>query len=110
MEPETIRRALTEQSRLELDLSLGFPIRYSYGLMLGANVLSLYGRDTDLAFGHLGFINIVGWADPERGISGGIINSGKAILYPELPRFYAVMQRIASCDPEGRRRHTCAGF
>jgi CubicO group peptidase (beta-lactamase class C family) len=100
MEPETIRRALTEQSRLELDLSLGFPIRYSYGLMLGANLLSLYGRDTDLAFGHLGFINIVGWADPERGISGGIINSGKAILYPELPRFYAVMQRIASEIPK----------
>ncbi len=100
MEPETIRRALTEQSRLELDLSLGFPIRYSYGLMLGAKVLSLYGRDTDLAFGHLGFINIVGWADPERGISGGIINSGKAILYPELPRFYAVMQRIASEIPK----------
>lgn len=100
MQPATIRRALTEQSRLELDLSLGFPIRYSYGLMLGANVLSLYGRDTDLAFGHLGFINIVGWADPERGISGGLINSGKAILYPELIRFYAVMQRIASKIPK----------
>ena len=35
MEPETIRRALTEQSRLEIDLSLGFPTRFSYGLMLG---------------------------------------------------------------------------
>ena len=41
MEPETIRRALTEQSRLEIDLSLGFPTRFSYGLMLGAKVLSL---------------------------------------------------------------------
>ena len=37
--------------------------------MLGAKVISLYGRDTDLAFGHLGLINIMGWADPERGIS-----------------------------------------
>ncbi len=110
VEPETIRRALTEQSRLELDLSLGFPIRYSYGLMLGANVLSLYGRDTDLAFGHLGFINIVGWADPERGISGGIINSGKAILYPELPRFYAVMQRIASSIPKVAAARRARGF
>jgi CubicO group peptidase (beta-lactamase class C family) len=96
IQPDTIRRALTEQSRLEIDLSLGFPTRFSYGLMLGAKVLSLYGRDTDLAFGHLGFINIMGWADPERAISGGLITSGKAVLYPEVTRFYGVMQRIAS--------------
>jgi CubicO group peptidase (beta-lactamase class C family) len=100
MQPETIRRALTEQSRLEIDLSLGFPTRFSYGLMLGAKVLSLYGLDTDLAFGHLGFINIMGWADPERGISGGLITSGKAVIYPELPRFYGLMQLIASEIPK----------
>jgi CubicO group peptidase (beta-lactamase class C family) len=100
MRPETIRRALTEQSRLEFDLSLGFPTRFSYGLMLGANVLSPYGRDTDLAFGHLGFINIMGWADPERGISVGLLNSGKAIIYPEVTRFYGLMQRIASSVPK----------
>jgi CubicO group peptidase (beta-lactamase class C family) len=100
MRPETIRRALTEQSRLEIDLSLGFPTRFGYGLMLGADVLSLFGRDTDVAFGHLGLINIMGWADPERGISGGLITSGKAIVYPELPRFYGLMQRIASTIPK----------
>jgi CubicO group peptidase (beta-lactamase class C family) len=100
MQPETIRRALTEQSRLEFDLSLGFPTRFSYGLMLGAKVLSPFGLDTDHAFGHLGFINIMGWADPERGISVGLINSGKAIVYPEVIRFYNVMQRIASSIPK----------
>jgi CubicO group peptidase (beta-lactamase class C family) len=100
MKPETIRQAVTEQSRLEIDLSLGFPTRFSYGLMLGAKVLSLYGLDTDTAFGHLGFINIIGWADPERGISGGLINSGKAIIYPELPRFFGLMQLIASEVPK----------
>jgi CubicO group peptidase (beta-lactamase class C family) len=100
MSVDTIRRAVAEQSRLEIDLTLGFPTRFSYGLMLGAKVLSLYGRDTDLAFGHLGLINIMGWADPERGISGGLITSGKAIVYPELPRFYGVMQTIASEVPK----------
>ena len=100
MEPGTLRTALTEQSRLELDLSLVFPTRFSYGLMLGAKLLSLYGRDTDLAFGHLGLINIMGWADPERGISGGLITSGKALLYPEVYRFYGLMQRIASSVPK----------
>lgn len=98
--PATIRRALVQQAHLELDLQLGFPIRYSYGLMLGAKLLSLYGRDTDLAFGHLGFINVAGWADPERGLSAGLITSGKAILYPELLRYYGVMQRIASTIPK----------
>jgi len=100
MAPETLRRALTEQSRLEIDLSLGFPTRFSYGLMLGAKVLSPYGLDTDTAFGHLGLINIMGWADPERGISGGLITSGKALLYPEVHRFYGLMQRIASEVPK----------
>jgi CubicO group peptidase (beta-lactamase class C family) len=98
--PETIRTALTEQSHLEIDLSLVFPTRFSYGLMLGAKLVSLYGRDTDLAFGHLGLINIMGWADPERGISGGLVTSGKALLYPEVHRFYGVMQRIASEVPK----------
>ncbi len=100
MQPQTLRRALTEQSRLEIDLSLFFPTRFSYGLMLGAKVISLYGRDTDLAFGHLGLINIMGWADPERGISAGLVTSGKALLYPEVHRFYGVMQRIAADVPK----------
>ena len=105
--PETLRRALSEQSRLEIDLSLVFPTRFSYGLMLGAKVISLYGRDTDHAFGHLGLINIMGWADPERGISGGLVTSGKAILYPEVHRFYGVMQRIASVVPKVDESDRC---
>jgi len=100
IEPATIRRALTEQSRLEIDFTLVFPTRFSYGLMLGAKVLSPYGLDTDLAFGHLGLINIMGWADPERGISVGLITSGKPIVYPEVARFYGIMQRIASEVPK----------
>jgi CubicO group peptidase (beta-lactamase class C family) len=100
MRPETLRRALTEQSRLELDLTLVLPARFSYGLMLGAKVVSLFGLDTDLAFGHLGLINIMGWADPERGISCGLLTSGKALVYPEIHRFYMVMQTIAAEIPK----------
>lgn len=100
MEPRTIRRALAEQSHLEIDFSLGFPTRFSYGMMLGANVISLFGLDTDQAFGHLGLINIMGWADPERALSVGLITSGKALVYPELPRFYNVMQTISSRSPK----------
>ena len=102
MQERTIRRALVEQSHLEIDFSLFFPTRFSYGLMLGADWVSLYGRDTDLAFGHLGLINIMGWADPERAISVGLITTGKAIVYPELPRFYGVMSRIVERGAEDR--------
>jgi CubicO group peptidase (beta-lactamase class C family) len=102
MQPETVRHALTEQSRLEIDLSLGFPSRFGYGLILGAQVLSLYGRDTQHAFGHLGFTNMLAWADPERALACAVMTNGKPILYPELYRFYALMQRITSTSPKVR--------
>ncbi|HTX46840.1 MAG TPA: serine hydrolase domain-containing protein [Solirubrobacteraceae bacterium] len=100
MSPQTLRLALQEQSRLEIDFTLLFPTRFSYGLMLGAKVLSPFGLDTDLAFGHLGLINIMGYADPERGVSVGLITSGKPIVYPEIARFYGVMQTIGSQVPK----------
>ena len=100
MKPETIRHALTEQSHLEIDLSLGFPTRFAYGFMLGARVVSLYGRDTQHAFGHLGFTNILSWADPERASSVAVLTNGKPALYPEIHRFYGLMQRITSELPK----------
>ena len=100
MRPETIRRAITEQSRLEIDLTLGFPTRFGYGLILGAKLLSLFGRDTQHAFGHLGFTNMLGWADPERALAAAVMTNGKPVFYPELPRFYNLMQTITSAAPK----------
>jgi CubicO group peptidase (beta-lactamase class C family) len=100
MQAQTVRRAMTEQSRLEIDLSLGFPTRFGYGLMLGAALLSLFGRDTQHAFGHLGFTNMLAWADPERALSCAVMTNGKPTVYPELPRFYNLMQRITSSAPK----------
>jgi CubicO group peptidase (beta-lactamase class C family) len=98
---DTIRRALVERSHLEIDLSLAFPTRFSYGLMLGARVVCLYGRDTQHAFGHLGFTNILAWSDPQRAISVAVLNNGKPIVYPELfPSFLGTMQRITSEMPK----------
>ena len=102
-EPRTIRRAVTEQSYREVDLTLGAPVRHGLGLILGAQLVSLYGPDTEFAFGHLGFTNIIGWADPERAIAGGLVTSGKPVLYPELPSFWAVMARIGREVPKSER-------
>lgn len=102
MSPETVRDAIAEQSHLELDLSLGFPTRFGYGLMLGAQLISLYGPDTQHAFGHLGFTNILAWADPQRALSCAVITNGKPLLYPELPLFYRLTQRISGAAPKVR--------
>ena len=100
IEADTIRAALEERSHLEFDLSLGFPSRFSYGLMLGAQLISLFGRDTQHAFGHLGFTNMLAWADPERAISVAVLNNGKPVIYPELYKFFGTMQRITSVMPK----------
>lgn len=95
----TIRRALGEQSYMELDGMIGLPIRYSLGFMLGAKWVSLYGPDTEDAFGHLGFTNIVGWADPARHLAGALLTSGKPLLYPELYYAFDLMRQIGLAFP-----------
>lgn len=94
MEERTIRRARIGVSHLELDLSLGLPIAFSHGYMLGGRVLSLFGPRTTKAFGHLGWINILAWADPERALSVGLITTGKSVAYPEVGRFWEIGHRI----------------
>jgi len=104
LEPRTIRRALTEQSYREVDFTLGFPARYGLGFILGAQLLSLYGPGTELAVGHLGFTNILVWADPERAVAGALLTSGKPVLYPQLPNLWAVMRRDGAEAPKSARR------
>lgn len=94
MDERTIRRARVGVSHLEVDLSLGLPIAFSHGYMLGGKLLSLYGPNTTKAFGHLGWINIIGWADPERALSAALITTGKSVLYPEVVRFWEIGHRI----------------
>lgn len=101
--PRTIRRAISEQSYREIDFTLGFPTRYGLGFMLGAELLSIYGPDTEHAFGHLGYTNTIGWADPERATACAIVTSGKPIVYPELPDFWGVMRRIGRECPKADR-------
>lgn len=104
-EPRTVRRAVAEQSYFEFDFSLGLPLRYSMGFMLGAEWFSLYGPDTAQAFGHLGFTNIVGWADPERQVSAAIMTSGKPLIYSGLYYAFDIMRQIGTaCSKSAPRR------
>jgi CubicO group peptidase (beta-lactamase class C family) len=103
LEPRTIRRAIVERAYRELDLTLGVPMRHSCGFMLGAAALSLFGPDTELAFGHLGFTNVLAWADPERALSVALITSGKPILHPGLPLLWGLTRRIGLEAPKVER-------
>lgn len=100
MDPRTIRRATVEQSHMEVDLSLGLPIGFSMGYMLGGRRVSLFGSDTEGAFGHLGWINILSWADPARALSVALITTGKAAVYPEVGRVLQVPRRIGQEAPK----------
>ena len=100
LKPRTIRRAIVETSYHELDRTLGFPLRYSHGFMLGARTLSLYGPDTDEAFGHLGFTNVSMWADPRRELAVGLITSGKPVVGPHLDALWWLFRVIGRAAPK----------
>jgi CubicO group peptidase (beta-lactamase class C family) len=95
----TILRAIAEQSWLEPDFTLILPFRYSMGFMLGAEYMSLYGLHSRHAFGHLGFTNVLAWADPERDLSVALLTSGKPLVYPDMLTLIEAIWRIAAACP-----------
>ncbi|HUS29430.1 MAG TPA: serine hydrolase domain-containing protein [Kofleriaceae bacterium] len=102
-ETRTIQRAVAEQTYFEIDLTMGAPIRYSMGFILGARFASPYGLNTSKAFGHLGFTNVFVYADPARDIAVGFMTSGKPALSIGITRTLLTMQTIARRIPRDGR-------
>jgi len=100
----TVVRAVIEQSYHEMDRIIMLPVRYGVGFMLGSEKLSFYGPDTPRAFGHIGFTNVIAWADPERDISVAIMNNGKPLVTPGVLLWLEIMRVIARRIP----RDSCA--
>lgn len=103
-EPRTVRHATAEQAYREIDLTLGIPLRYGLGLMLGDSIVGIFGPDTPNAFGHLGFTNIFGWADPDREISVALLTTGKPFLSLHAIRLVQLVLEINRAFPKRRRR------
>jgi CubicO group peptidase (beta-lactamase class C family) len=101
-DPRTVHRATSEQSWWEVDFTLGLPIRYGLGFMLGGNV-SLFGTDNPAAFGHLGLSNVIAWADPEREIAVALTNSGKPLIAGHVVALVRLLQEIGRAFPRRRR-------
>jgi CubicO group peptidase (beta-lactamase class C family) len=96
----TVRRAVREQSYLEIDSFLGLPVRYGMGFMLGGERFTPYGPHTPRAFGHIGFTNVVAWADPDRQLSVGLMTSGKPFITPGQIAWLRVARTISGvCTP-----------
>jgi CubicO group peptidase (beta-lactamase class C family) len=93
-DPRTVRHATAEQSYREVDLTLFIPIRYGNGLMLGDRPIGIFGPSTPRAFGHLGFTNIFGWADPARELSVAILTSGKPVFSIHVVRLLQLLIEI----------------
>lgn len=98
----TIRRARTESSYLEVDLTLALPVHYGLGFMLGSDYASQFGPRTPQAFGHMGFIHIITWADPQRSLSAALLTNGKPFLGLHLRRLYGVLAAISRHAPRIR--------
>ncbi len=95
----TVRRAIAEQTYLEIDSFLGLPVRYGLGFVLGSDSFSIYGAHTPHAFGHVGFTNVIAWADPERDVSASLMTTGKPFITPGQLVWLAVMRTIADRCP-----------
>lgn len=99
MKHETVQRAVRPAGRMAFDHTLNIPMRYSEGMMLGATPVGIYGPNTNGAYGHLGFMNILGWADPRRDIAVGLLVTGKAVLGGHLLPLAKLLTTISRyCD------------
>ena len=99
---ETMYGAVQESRRLRPDFAVGLmPARWGTGFNLGTKRFGPFGRNAPTAFGNLGLSNVAIWADPARGISAGLISSGKPGRDPEAGRHTALMDTIAAAIPTG---------
>ncbi len=96
----SVAAATRPVSRIKLDRTIMMPMRYSPAFMLGENPIGLYGPQCGQAFGHLGFLNLLGWADPQRDISATFLNTGKSMAITGVARLYRVLMAInKECPP-----------
>lgn len=100
---QTIQQAIKPVGPMQVDGMLRIPIRYSAGFMLGENPFGLYGPKCAHAFGHLGFISVLSWADPSRDLAVAFLNTGKSVAPAGVVRLARVLGAISrACPPVSR--------
>lgn len=102
LKPETVSRMIDDETPRAFDGTFGFPMRYGLGLMKGGRRFSLFGPGTRRAFGHLGFSNVLVYADPERELVMVLLNTGKPLLAWSMVPWLVLVQKIAWVVPKHR--------
>jgi len=95
----TVRRAIQQFGSLQIDRTMMIPMRFSAGMMLGGNPVGLWGQKSRYAFGHVGLINKLCWADAARDISVSLLNTGFPIVGHHIPALGRFVYTIASQFP-----------
>ena len=107
-QPATIARAVQEFGTRTVDQTLGIPMRYSAGLMLGDAPFGVWGPDTPQAFGHLGLVNKFAWADPERQLSAAILTTGLPLVSHHIVPLFNLIRTIGNRVPREERSSSFA--
>ena len=99
LRPETILRATMEVGPHQFDRTVGMPLRFSQGFMLGGTPFGLFGARSHHAYGHVGLVNNITWADPDRQISVALLVSGIPLLAGNLGALVRLISRIGKACP-----------
>jgi CubicO group peptidase (beta-lactamase class C family) len=94
-----IAKAIEPQSPGRFDRIIKIPMAYSMGFMLGNDPVGFYGPWSGRAFGHIGLMNIMGWADPERDLAVALTNTGKPMPSIDTIRWFEILRRINTRVP-----------
>jgi CubicO group peptidase (beta-lactamase class C family) len=98
--PETVAEMIKPTGRpWQFDRTLGIPLRFSTGFMLGGDPVGLYGLRSAQAFGHIGFMTVIAWADPARDISVALLNTGKSVSPSGFLRVVQLVHAITKACP-----------
>ncbi len=104
LESKTVHRMLSDETPRSFDGTFGLPMRYGLGVMKGGSRLSLFGMRTRRAFGHLGFSNVMVYAEPDRELVVVLFTTGKPLLAWGMVPWIGLIQKLAFRVPKGRRR------
>jgi len=101
-DPMTVKRATQEYASMQFDRTLMIPMRYSAGLMLGGEPVGMWGKHSAAAYGHIGLINKLCWADEARDISVSLLTTGIPIVANNLPSLVRFMGKIDKHCPRDK--------
>lgn len=95
---ETVRRAtMPDRPGASIDRTIGIPLRYSPGFMVGHKGLGLYGWNQQHTFGHLGLSSTLTWARRDTRTAVALITNGKPVLGPHLREMVAMFAALNAC-------------